>query len=108
MPRRLNSADAGFEADFRELLAAKREVSVDVNDTVAAILAEVRARGDEAVIEYTERFDRVKLTPETMDRICAMVRTGAPYRTACVAAGVSERAFLNWRNRAQEPDGSAH
>ncbi|MBE9557897.1 MAG: histidinol dehydrogenase, partial [Proteobacteria bacterium] len=52
MPRRLNTADAGFEADFRALLAAKREVSVDVNDTVAAILAEVRARGDEAIIEY--------------------------------------------------------
>jgi histidinol dehydrogenase len=66
MPRRLNAADASFEADFSELLAAKREVSVDVNDTVAAILAEVRARGDAAVIEYTERFDRMKLTPETM------------------------------------------
>ncbi|MCK4868648.1 MAG: histidinol dehydrogenase, partial [Alphaproteobacteria bacterium] len=66
MPRRLNAADAGFEAEFRGLLAAKREVSVDVNDTVATILAEVRQRGDEAVIEYTERFDRVKLTPETM------------------------------------------
>ena len=66
MPRRLNAADAGFEADFRELLAAKREVSVDVNDTVAAILADVRARGDEAVIDYTSRFDRMDLTPGTM------------------------------------------
>ena len=66
MPRRLNSADAGFEADFRELLAAKREVSVDVNDTVAAILTDVQARGDEAVIDYTDRFDRIKLKPETM------------------------------------------
>jgi histidinol dehydrogenase len=66
MPRKLNSSDASFEADFRELLAAKREVSVDVNDTVSAILAQVRARGDEAVIDYTERFDRMKLTPGTM------------------------------------------
>ncbi len=66
MPRRLNAADAGFEADFRSLLAAKREASIDVNDTVAAILADVRARGDEAVIEYTSRFDRMDLTPETM------------------------------------------
>ena len=66
MPRRLNAADAGFEADFRELLAAKREVSVDVNDTVAAILADVQARGDAAVIDYTNRFDRMTLTPGTM------------------------------------------
>ena len=66
MPRRLNARDAGFEADFRELLATKREASVDVNDTVAAILADVQTRGDEAVIEYTSRFDRVDLTPGTM------------------------------------------
>ena len=66
MPRRLNAADAGFEADFRALLAAKREVSLDVDDTVAAILADVRARGDAAVIDYTSRFDRVDLTPQTM------------------------------------------
>ena len=66
MPRRLNAADAGFEADFRELLAAKRETSVDVNDTVAAILADVQARGDAAVIDYTNRFDRMALTPGTM------------------------------------------
>jgi len=66
MPRRLNAANAGFEADFRELLAAKREVSVDVNDTVAAILADVQARGDAAVIDYTGRFDRMTLTPDAM------------------------------------------
>jgi histidinol dehydrogenase len=66
MPRRLNAGDAGFEADFSALLDAKRETSADVNDTVAAILAEVRARGAAAVIEYTERFDRVTLTPATL------------------------------------------
>jgi len=66
MPRRLTAGAAGFEADFRSLLAAKREASVDVNDAVAAILADVQARGDKAVIEYTSRFDRMDLTPETM------------------------------------------
>jgi histidinol dehydrogenase len=66
MPHRLNAGDAGFEADFSALLDAKRETSADVNDTVAAILAEVRARGAAAVIEYTERFDRVTLTPATL------------------------------------------
>jgi len=66
MPRRLNAGDAGFEADFRALLEAKREASSDVNDAVAAILAAVRGRGAEAVIEYTERYDGMRLTNETM------------------------------------------
>jgi len=66
MPRRLNTADSGFAAEFATLLAAKREADIDVNETVAAILADVRARGDDAVIGYTEKFDRSALTPETM------------------------------------------
>ena len=63
MPLKLNAADAGFETAFRDLLASKREDSIDVNETVAAILADVRKRGDAALIEYTERFDRMALTP---------------------------------------------
>lgn len=66
MPLKLDATDAGFETAFRELLASKREDSVDVNEAVAAILADVRARGDRALIEYTERFDRLTLTPETL------------------------------------------
>jgi histidinol dehydrogenase len=66
MPLKLVATDAGFEPAFRELLASKREDSIDVNATVAAILADVRARGDTALIEYTERFDRLTLTPETL------------------------------------------
>jgi histidinol dehydrogenase len=88
MPRSLNTADAGFEEDFRALLGAKREVSVDVNDTVAAILAEVRSRGDAAVIEYTERFDRVNLTPETMRF------TAAEIEAAVAACGKDTLAAL--------------
>ncbi len=63
MPLKLNAADAGFETAFRDLLASKREDSIDVNETVAAILADVRKRGDAALIEYTKRFDRMTLTP---------------------------------------------
>ncbi|PVA09493.1 histidinol dehydrogenase [Pelagivirga sediminicola] len=66
MPRFLDHAAPDFEAAFTALLSAKREDSPDVDDTVAAIIADVRARGDAAVIELTERFDRVSLTPETM------------------------------------------
>ncbi len=57
---------AGFEAAFTALLGMKREDSPDVDATVAAIIADVRARGDEAVLDYTRRFDRLDLTPATM------------------------------------------
>ncbi|MBU2981701.1 histidinol dehydrogenase [Lentibacter algarum] len=66
MPQFLNATDAGFEASFTALLGAKREDSPDVDAVVADIIADVRARGDAAVIELTERFDRLTLTPETL------------------------------------------
>lgn len=66
MVYRLQQSDSGFEAAFQELLSAKREVSEDVDATVRDIVKDVRTRGDDAVIELTERFDRVVLTPETL------------------------------------------
>ncbi|MBE7635254.1 histidinol dehydrogenase [Sneathiella sp. P13V-1] len=58
----LKITDADFEERFLEVLGQKRETDADVNDTVAAILADVRSRGDEAVVEYTNRFDRLTLS----------------------------------------------
>ena len=66
MPVFLNSADPDFETAFAALLGAKREDSVDVDDVVAGIIADVRKRGDAAVIELTAKFDRLELTPETL------------------------------------------
>jgi len=66
MPVFLNVADAGFEADFQALLGAKREEAADVDAAVAAIIDDVRTRGDAALIELTARFDRLELTPETL------------------------------------------
>lgn len=57
----LDSAAGDFEERFSELLAAKREVSEDVDAAVRAIIDDVRARGDDALIELTERFDHVDL-----------------------------------------------
>ncbi len=65
-PRELLGSAASFEADFRALLAARRDTAADVDAAVAAILDDVRRRGDQAVIDYTARFDRLRLTPETM------------------------------------------
>jgi histidinol dehydrogenase len=66
MPVFLNATDPDFETAFATLLGAKREDSVDVDDVVAGIIADVRARGDRAVIELTAKFDRMQLTPETL------------------------------------------
>ena len=66
MPQFLSSLDADFEARFAALLGMKREDSPDVDAVVAQIIADVRARGDAAVLELTERFDRLALTPEGM------------------------------------------
>jgi histidinol dehydrogenase len=66
MPQFLNTADPDFETRFRALLSMKREDAPDVDAAVREIIADVRARGDAAVIEYTKRFDRLDLTPETL------------------------------------------
>ena len=66
MPQFLNTTDPDFEARFVALLGAKREDSPDVDAVVADIIADVRLRGDVAVLELTAKFDRLELTPQTM------------------------------------------
>jgi len=66
MARRLNTSDASFDADFNKLLFAKREEEEDVALVVRGIIAEVRARGDAALVELTNRFDRAGVTTETL------------------------------------------
>jgi histidinol dehydrogenase len=63
---RLDTRDAGFDAAFTALLGQARETTEDVSATVAAIIADVRARKDAALIDATLRFDRLALTPETL------------------------------------------
>ncbi|SDI64777.1 histidinol dehydrogenase [Lutimaribacter saemankumensis] len=66
MPVFLDATDADFDAAFSTLLSAKREDSPDVDEVVAGIIADVRARGDAALIELTAKFDRLDLTPDTL------------------------------------------
>ncbi|WBU52310.1 histidinol dehydrogenase [Paracoccus sp. SCSIO 75233] len=66
MPIRLTTTSPDFEERFTAMLSAKREDSADVGDVVSAIIADVRARGDAALIDYTARFDRLELTAETL------------------------------------------
>jgi hypothetical protein len=66
MPVFLRADAPDFDAEFDALLSRKRESAPDVDAAVAGIVADVRARGDAALIDYTARFDRLTLTPETL------------------------------------------
>ena len=98
MPHHLSTTDADFEARFAALLGIKREEAEDVNTTVAAIIADVRNRGDQAVIELTARFDRLVLSPETLaftaDEIDAeIVKVSPEDRAALELAAARIRAY---------------
>lgn len=88
MPQFLDSSAPQFEAEFTRLLGMKREDSPDVDAIVAGIIADVRARGDAAVIELTEKFDRLSLTPETLQF------SQAEIDTLCERVPAAERAAL--------------
>ena len=88
MPVQLSTTAPGFEAAFAALLSAKREDAPDVDEAVAAIIADVRARGDAAVIDLTARFDRLELTPGTL------AFTAAEIDAAVAAVPADERAAL--------------
>ena len=61
MPLRLDATAADFDARFADLLAMKREVSEDVDSAARAIIADVVARGDEALVDLSQKFDRIDL-----------------------------------------------
>ncbi|MCV2866893.1 histidinol dehydrogenase [Albidovulum sediminicola] len=88
MPHFLNTRSDGFEAAFSALLSMKREDAPDVDAAVAAIIAEVRDRGDAAVIELTARFDRLELAPETL------AFSEEEMAAECAKVGYEDRAAL--------------
>jgi histidinol dehydrogenase len=63
---RLSTAQPDFESRFTALLSQARETTETVDRAVADIIADVRARGDAAVIDYTARFDRQTLTADRL------------------------------------------
>jgi len=88
MPQFLSTTNPDFEARFTALLGAKREDSPDVDHIVAEIIADVRARGDAAVIDLTSRFDRLDLTPATLRF------TPAEIAAECALVSDEDRAAL--------------
>ncbi len=98
MPVMLDTRAAGFEAEFAAFLAGDRDAAADVDDTVAAIIADVRARGDAALAELTARFDRIELAPDafafTESEIdAAIARVPAAERAALETAAARIRAY---------------
>jgi histidinol dehydrogenase len=101
----LSTTAPGFASAFAALLAQARETVEQVDRPVAAIIAEIRARGDAALIDYTTRFDRVALTPATLRitaaEIDAAVALVPPDQRAAVDLAANRiEAF----HRAQMPD----
>ena len=80
--------DEDFAGRFAALQAMKREQSVDVNEAVAAIIDDVRQRGDDALIALTEKYDRQTLNAETLrigdDEIDAAMQACAPETKAAL------------------------
>ena len=117
--RQLSTTDAGFEADFLRLLHWSAETDTAIEDRVAQILADVKARGDAAVLEYTARFDHLQaasmaeleLTQDEMEAAFAAISPAQ--RNALSAAALRVRSYherqkihsgLSWSYR--DEDGS--
>jgi histidinol dehydrogenase len=88
MIRFLQYTDPEFEQIFAQIVARGEEVSLEIETTVKAIIAEVRAHGDAAVCDYTARFDRLQLTAATMEV------TAAEIDAAMATVGAQELADL--------------
>ena len=60
MPVFLNFDDSEFDQHFDEILNSVRDASWDVNSVVSDILVDVKKRGDEALLQITDQFDKIK------------------------------------------------
>jgi histidinol dehydrogenase len=94
MPLRLDSRAPDFAARFRAFLATKREASADVEAAVRAIIAEVAAGGDAALIALTRKFDRIDLTQVDLKVAADEIETAA---AACDRRALDALAFARER-----------
>lgn len=101
---RLSTAAPDFATAFEALLHQARETTEQVDRPVAAIIADVRTRGDDALLDYTARFDRLdltadrlRITPAEID--AALARVPAEETAALDLAATRIEAF----HRAQMP-----
>ena len=106
MPHRLDAGAPAFEAAFRALLAMKREVSADVDAAAAAIIADVVARGDAALVDFSRRFDHVDLARlglrVTRAEIDDAARSCAPAALEALALAHARVTAYHLRQRPQD------
>jgi histidinol dehydrogenase len=101
---RLSVRDADFEARFTALLSQARETTETVDRAVAEIIAGVRSRGDDALIDYTSRFDRQSLTADRLRISAAEVDAAVAAIPAGLAAALDLAATrIEAFHRAQLP-----
>lgn len=106
---RLSTRESGFEAKLSKLLAFESNQDERIESTVEAILRDVRLRGDEAVLEYTNRFDQLEagslaaleIPRNDCDRALAGLpagRRGALEQAAARIRGYHERQpLVSWQ-----------
>ncbi|MGI4811297.1 MAG: histidinol dehydrogenase [Janthinobacterium lividum] len=107
--KRLATTDTDFPAAFRALVADGRDTTSRVDAPVAAIIADVRARGDAALIDYTNRFDRLDLTPATLRVTADEIEQAAAAVPAALLASLDLAATrIEAFHRAQMPADLEH
>ncbi len=106
MAFRFDTRDTQFNAAFAHLLAMKREISEEVDQAAAGIIAEVQAKGDAAVIAFTQRFDRLALTRATLrvsrEEIAAAVAACPPDALAALRFAHARIVAFHERQRPQD------
>lgn len=88
--KRLDTVDPDFGRAFEGLLSEARETTARVDEAVAAIIADVRARGDAALCYYSARFDRLSLTPDRL----AVTEAEIDGAVACIPAELTSALDL--------------
>jgi len=105
--RRLNSGDDGFEKDFLALLSSSDEPEKSVTDTVKSILDDIRKRGDEALVEYTNRFDQrqtkhadlkipQQALKDALDTIASELKQGLEHAAARIRSYHERQKLESW------------
>ena len=98
--------DTDFASRFAALQQMKREQSVDVNEAVAAIIDDVRARGDAALIELTAKYDRQTLSADSLrigdDEIDAAMQASAPETKAALELAAQRIGDFHARQKPED------
>ncbi|MGT2430399.1 histidinol dehydrogenase [Cupriavidus basilensis] len=108
--RRLDSTEPRFAAELREVLAFEASEDEAIDRAVAQILADVKTRGDAAVLEYTQRFDRVdagamgalEVSPAKLEAALDELRAQTP-RCAGNRGGARARLPREAEDRVRQP-----